>query len=392
MVLSAYKPAEIIKGVRHEPFNRFSGRNILVGFQFTLTALAIIFTIVVTKQLNHMRTFDLGFDKDQLMVVFNARSISNQESFKNELKNVPGISSPSLTFGYPPEIYNNSVYRVADKQEDHLFHTYYTDVDHQKSMGLRMKEGRFFENPELDKNSVVINESALKLIGWTDLVNRQILDISDDGESTSYNVVGVLEDFHFQNFKSEIKPMLLFCAKDGRYITLRLEGQDIMKSVKSVEDKWVEFADGKPFDYSFVDQQFNNLFRTEERLSNLTILFSILTIVTASLGLFGLAAFVARSRRKEFGIRKVLGAHESTIWFIQLKYFMAIALLSFAVALPVAYYLADVWLDEFIYRISNGAEIYLMAMLTVVAIILISVGYQSLKAARLSPANVLRNE
>jgi putative ABC transport system permease protein len=205
-------------------------------------------------------------------------------------------------------------------------------------------------------------------------------------------VVGVVEDFHFTDFKSEIKPLLMFCYGKGRFVTMRLQGDNILETVKVIEGKWAEFSGGKPFDYNFVDQQFDNLFQTEQRLANLTILFSILTIVTASLGLFGLAAFVARSRRKEFGIRKILGAGEGLIWYLQLKYFASIAIISLIIAMPLAYYLTDIWLDEFVYRISNGVSIYGMAIVSITVIILISVGYQSLKASRLSPVNVLREE
>ena len=394
IVLSSFKPTEVIKG---KPLatntSRFNPRNLLVGFQFTLTTMAIILTIVISKQLNHMRTFDLGFDKEQLMVVFNARSLSNQESFKNELNNLAAVSNVSITQGYPPRISSNSVFRVGDTNEDILFHQYYTDIDHLASMGLKLKQGRFFEDHQLDENSVVLNETALKNTGWVEIDNKRILEFGDDENNLKpFNVIGVVEDFHFQDFKSEVRPLLIFCSPEGRYLTMRIEGQNIMEGVKAVEDKWAEFTGGKPFDYSFVDRQFDNLFKTEERLANLTILFSVLTIVTASLGLFGLAAFVAHSRRKEFGIRKVLGARERLIWFLQFKYFISIAIVAILIAVPLSYYLTDIWLNEFVYRITNGLSIYMMAILSIALIILISVGYQSLKASRVSPANVLRDQ
>jgi putative ABC transport system permease protein len=392
LVLSSYRPAAVIKGKPHSTHtSSFNPRNILVGFQFTLTAMAIILTLVISRQLDHMRSRELGFQKEQLLAIDNARSLPNQETFKNELNALSSVRNVSLTYNYPPRVYSNSVFRIDDTNDDILFYQYYADEDHAASIGLEMVQGRFFEDPNLDENSVIINETGFKQTGWTSMDDKRILEIDDEGFKT-FHVVGVVKDFQFQDFKTEIQPLLMFCSKDGRYITMQVEGQDAIGTIRTIEESWMEFTGGKPFNYTFVDQQFERLFQTEERLANLTILFSVLTIITASLGLFGLAAFVARSRRKEFGIRKILGAHESLIWFLQFRYFVSIAGVALLVAIPAAYYLTDIWLDEFVYRITNGLSIYLLSIVAVVVIILVSVGYQSIKASKVSPAKVLRDE
>ena len=366
----------------------------LVGFQFILTTMAIILTIVITQQLNLMRNYDLGFEKDQLLVIKNAQGLSNQETFKNELNRMTSVHHASLTNNYPPAVYSNSVFRLADTQQDILFFQYYTDKDHAVSVGLEMVEGRFFEDPDLDENSVIINQAGLKMTGWRAIDNKRILEIDDETEGgfKSYHVVGVVKDFHFEDFKTEIKPLLMFCRKEGRFVTVQVSGQDAIHTIAAIEDMYLDMSGGKPFEYSFVDQQFENLFKTEKQLANLTVLFSILTIVTASLGLFGLATFVARRRRKEFGIRKILGAHEGTIWLLQIRYFVTIALVAMIFAIPVSYYLSGLWLNGFVYRIENGISIYALATVAVGLIILISVGYQSLKASKITPASVLREE
>ncbi len=392
LVLSAYKPAEVIKGKSHNSnTSRFNPRNVLVGFQFVLTTMAIVLTIVITRQLNHMRSQDLGFDKEQLLAIENARSLPNQETFKNELSKMSSVQGVSLTSNYPPRVYSNSVFRIADTNDDILFYQYYTDQDHATSIGLKMKEGRFFEDPDLDENSVIINETGFKKAGWSTIDDKRILEIDQDG-FTTLNVIGIVEDFHFEDFKSEIQPLLMFCRREGRYVTLRVQGRDAIQTIKSIESKWNELTGGKPFNYSFVDQQFERLFRREQRLANLTVFFSVLTIITASLGLFGLAAFVARSRRKEFGIRKILGANEALIWFLQFRYFATIAAIALVIAIPSAYFLADMWLNEFVYRITNAVSIYVLSTAAIGLIILISVGYQSIKASRVAPASVLRDE
>lgn len=393
LILSAFKPAEVIKG---KPLtgnsSRLNPRNLLVGFQFVLTTMAIILTIVITSQLNHMRNHDLGFNKEQLLVITNAQALPNQETFKNELNALTSVKNASLTFNYPPRVYSNSVYRVADTNDDMLFFQYYTDKDHAASIGLEIVEGRFFEDPQLDENSVLINQTGFEQTGWSTIDDKRILQFDDSAGVIPFNVIGILKDFHFQDFKTQIQPLLMFCTDEGRYITLRVPGQDAIATMNTIEDKWNELTGGKPFNYSFVDQQFDGLFRTEQRLANLTVLFSILTIVTASLGLFGLAAFVARSRRKEFGIRKILGAHEGLIWYLQFRYFASIAAVALFIAIPSAYYITDIWLEGFVYRISNSISIYLLTIVAVAIIILISVGYQSIKASRIAPANVLRDE
>ncbi|MFY0687458.1 MAG: ABC transporter permease [Cyclobacteriaceae bacterium] len=395
LVLSAYKPAEVIKGHVHGASNRrFNTRNVLVGFQFSLTTLAIIITLVISQQLNHMRTFDLGFDKEQLFVISNAKSLPNQETFQNELNNLANVNDASLTFQYPSRVNSNSVFRLGDTNEDLLFYQYYADIRQAESLGLSLNQGRYFEDAQLDENSVVINETAFKQTGWSSIDGKQILEVGADEEGgfNTFNVVGVVNDFHFQDFKNEIKPLIMFCTKDGRFITMRVKGKNALSAISTIEKKWAEFTGGKPFEYTFIDQQFENLFETERRLGNLTLLFSILTIITASLGLFGLAAFVARSRRKEFGIRKILGAHEGTIWMLQFKYFVSIAGISLLIAVPLGYWISDAWLTGFAYRINNGLIIYLLAASVVAVLIFISVGYQSFKAAKMIPSKVLRED
>ncbi len=392
LVLSAYDPAVVIKGKPHVSSGTgFNARNILVGFQFVLTAMAITLTIVISQQLNHMRSMDLGFDKEQLLVIQNARSLPNKETFKTELLSMSSIQNVSITDNYPSRVFSNSVFRLGDTNEDILFYQYYCDEDHLQSVGFELRDGRFFEDPKLDENSVVINQKAFQKTRWTTIEGKQILEVDSAGFN-AYNVIGVVEDFQFEDFKSEVQPLIMFNTDDGRFITLRLTGGEALTTIRTVEEKWNDLTGGKPFEYTFVDQQFERLFSREKRLANLTILFSILTIVTASLGLFGLAAFVARSRRKEFGIRKILGAHESLIWFLQFRYFVSIASIALVVAIPTAYYLTDRWLSEFVFRISNSVSIYMVTVVLMVVIILLSVGYQSLKASRVSPSSILRDE
>ncbi len=392
LILSSYQPISILKGHIHASAGKLNARNLMVGFQFALTTVAIILTITIFKQLDMMRNKNLGFDKDKIMVVFNANGLSNKETFKNEVLAVPEVRSVNITQGFPPLIYNNSVFRFGDPQEDHLLYFYYTDKDHFETFRFQLKEGRAFTDEELDENSVVINEAAFRLSGWKDLDNRQIFEFEDEGVLQPFNVIGVVQDFHFQDFKSSIKPMAFFCGERGRFITMKLETDDILNTVTNVENRWMELSNGKPFDYSFVDSQFDKLFESEKRLGELTSILAILTIITASLGLFGLAAYVARSKRKEFSIRKVLGASVLRVMVIQIRYFVTIAILAMAVAIPASFWLVQKWLNGFEYRTANDWTIYTATVAAVMILILVTVGYQSYKASTLSPTKVLREE
>lgn len=393
LIMSAYQPADILKGTTQtDKRSFFTARNTMVVLQFALTTIAIVLTVTIYKQLDLMRTKKLGFNKEQVLVVYNARGLSNQKTFKNELLKMSGIKTVSLTNGYPPRINSNSVTRIKDTQEDHLFWQYSTDPQHLETFGLELIEGRFFEDATLDENSVIINRAAMKLIGWENIEGKQVEDFEEDGNNSYSNVVGVVEDFHFQNFKSAIQPVMIYCTEEGRFITIKLNNTDPAVALEQIESIWNEFTGNKPFDYSFVDQQFEQLFDTEQRLAQLTSILTILTIVTALLGLFGLAAYIARSRRKEFSIRKVLGASLIGVFGLQLRYFLTIAIIGLSIALPLSYYFVNLWLADFQYSIPNNWTIYVVAVISVILLILVTVSYQSYTAATTSITKVLREE
>ncbi len=393
LILSSFQPVKILKGLASDDkSSKLNPRNLMVGFQFALTTLAIVLTITVFKQLEMMRNKNLGFEKDQLIVIYNARGLNGQNTFKNALLSLPEIESVSMTNGYPPQIDNNSVSRVSDTQEDHLFWQYSTDVDHLETFGFELIEGRFFEDASLDSNAVVMNRAAMKLAGWESIDGKRLEEFEENGINSYYHVVGVVEDFHFQNFRAPIQPIVMYCSERGRFVTAKLSTSDIMGTVAKIESFWAEHSGGKPFDYNFVDSQFDQLFDSERRLAELTSILTLLTIITASLGLFGLAAFVARSRRKEFSIRKVLGASTIKVVVLQFRYFLTIAAFGLMVAIPVSYRLVQTWLNEFEYRIANDWTIYIGTILSVLALIMITVGYQSYKASVTPITRVLREE
>ena len=392
IILSSYKTVEILKGkALSKTKSDFNPRNVLVASQFALTTVAIITTLVVHNQLDLMRNYDLGFEKDQVLVINNSRALGDRsQSFKNEVQRLSNVGSVNFTSHYPPNISWSSVHRMNDTQEDHLLFNYWTDEDHLESLGITLLEGRFFEKGRKNETSAIINESAKKLAGWDSIEGKTVNDYGENIKT--FEIIGVVKDFHFQDFKTEIQPTIIFYTSLDRYATIKISGTNIQEAINQIGGIWSEHTGGHPYNYTFVDQQLVKMLETEQRLADLTLLFSVLTIVTAGLGLFGLAAYVARSRRREFGIRKILGAGENSIIFLQGKYFVIISIISLIISLPVSYYLVDDWLSSFVYHIPNSFTLYLIAVILVVVIIIMSVGYQLIKSARMAPVEILRDE
>ncbi len=392
LVLSSFAPTAIFRGrITSRISGRINVRNLMVGFQFVLTTIAIVLTITVYKQLDLMRNKNLGFQGDQVLTVFNAHHVSSKVGFKQELLSIPEIEYVNLTQGFPPFIFNNSVHRVSDTQEDHLFYMYRTDPDHFNTFQIELLQGRLFEDARLDSNSIIMNETAFKMTGWSDIDGKQIEGYSDDGVTPSFNVVGVVKDFHFQDFKSTIQPLLIYCAEDwGRFTAIKVNSENMTSTISKIEDIWNSQTNGKTFDYSFVDTQFDKLFQSEKRLGELTSILAVMTILTASMGLFGLAMYVARKRRKEFSIRKVLGASVTKVMAIQIRYFLTISLISVVISIPVSFTIVNRWLEEFQYRIPNDWTIYTITILTLIVFIILTVSYQSYRASTHSPTKVLR--
>jgi putative ABC transport system permease protein len=273
------------------------------------------------------------------------------------------------------------------------------DEDYLKTMGMELAEGRNFSLVNAaDSTAMIVNQEAAKKLGISDNpIGAHVATFSDMQEGDKpgeeiYNVIGVIEDFHFESLKESIMPLCLVIGKSSSYLSVKVEGGDVKHVLGQLEDRWNVLAEGQPFSYSFMDQKFDDMYAAEARTGNLFNAFAILAILIASLGLFALAAFTAEQRTKEIGVRKVMGASVGGIVVLLSKEFGKLIIIAFIVAVPVAWYFTSQWLQDFEFRIDLSPWIFLLAGTVTFGIAWLTMSYQSIKAATMSPAKSLRDE
>ncbi|HEY5823089.1 MAG TPA: FtsX-like permease family protein, partial [Cyclobacteriaceae bacterium] len=291
-----------------------------------------------------------------------------------------------------PGVNNTTAFRsVADKQ-DHLMGTYFADYDHRDVMKFELTQGRFFSKDfPSDTLAAVINESAAKELGYTNPLNEEMVTFEGPNQEVRIKIVGVVKDFNFESFKEKVRPLVIRLTKDANNLLIRYSGTS-SEAVKETEQLWKQYASGDPFEYSFLDQNFDELFREEQRLSTLFSVFTSLAIFIACLGLFALAAFTAEQRTKEIGIRKAMGATVFSITTLLSKEFTILVIVSIVLAFVPAYFILDYWLGQFAYRIDVSMTVFAISGISALAIAWITVAFQALKAAMAKPVNSLRYE
>ena len=393
LFLTSFKPIDVLKGRMRSGLKSGGVRGVLVVFQFVIGICLIICTVIVYQQLNLMQSRNLGFDKENVLVVDNARKLGDKlQAFKEELKMYDEVVNASVSDGYPSRIQSNTVFRPAGG-EDNLFFVLAADHDHLSTIGYGMTQGRFFESERpSDSLSVVLNEAAIKQIGWQEFDNQEIWGFWRSQEGDNFTTIGVIQDFNFESLRQKIRPLAILYSKDGNYLSIRFSKGNVEEKVALIESKWKEFVPEAAFEYSFLDQEFDALFRTEQRLGNLAIIFTGLAILVACLGLFGLATFTSEQRSKEIGIRKVMGASSGKIVFILTQEFTKLVIFAFVIAIPLSYFAMDYWLRDFAYKIDIGVVSFFIGGITALVISWLTVGYQSFKAAISNPVKSLRSE
>jgi putative ABC transport system permease protein len=345
-------------------------------------------------QLDFLRNRKLGFDKEHVVVIpIRDNSIrKNAESIKAELMQNPDILSATITIGVPGGVVaGDAIQLVTDEGKKTLtLRMIYTDHDYIKTMGMEIVQGRdFSKDMSTDATEAfLVNEAAVRHLELRDPLSTRF----DWGEKKG-KVIGVVRDFQFQSLKEEINPLVIQIWPQNTYVfALRIRPMNIPATLSYIENKWEELDPAHPFEYSFMDESFDQLYRSEEKLSQIFSLFSMLAIFIAALGLFGLALFMVEQRTKEIGIRKVLGASVSGIFILIAKEFAILVLLANAVAWPTAYFLLRMWLQDFAYRVNMEPWIYLLSGIIALLIALFTISYQAAKAATADPIDSLRYE
>jgi putative ABC transport system permease protein len=395
--LSGFQPALVLKGTLNRGRAKSRMRNLLVVFQFTVSIALIIWTAVILSQMTFMKNKKLGFDKERVIVV----SITNDElqdrlpAIKQEFKMLPGVLDVSVSSHTPAwgARRNACVPEGFSMEESQMMAIINVDQDYLPTMGIELKEGRNFspEFPGDPDRSVLINETAVKQFGWDDPIGRTIWEL-DDREIIK-TVVGVFKDYHFISVRYAIEPMLITNEPLMlEAISLKIAPGDTRQVLATLQNTWDNLAPGMPFEYYFIDEEFNGLYQTEERLIQIFTYFSVLAIFIACLGLFGMAAFAAEQRTKEIGIRKILGA---SLWGLIMnlnREFLILAAVANAIAWPLVYLYARSWLQDFPYRTGINLGFFFAAAVLVFLIGLLTTSFQSIKAALANPIDSLRYE
>ncbi|HMH34771.1 MAG TPA: ABC transporter permease [Puia sp.] len=397
--LSAFRPIEVLKGKLKLGSKSGSLRSVLVVFQFTTSIILIIGTIVIYKQLGYIQSKDLGFKKEQVLIVDDAYALQdNVDAFKNKVLQMNGVVSASISSFLPvtsSSRNDNSYFKDAemDSKTGLDMQAWNVDYDYLKTMGIQIIKGRAFSRDfGSDSSAVIINETTAKFLGYDDPVGKKIFKPDDNNKPVGYNIIGVVKNFNFESLRESIGPLSLFLRKSTGLASFKVNSSNINHLLKQVEDNWKVMAPGMPFSYRFLDQAFDEMYRTDQRIGKIFMVFAVLAILIACLGLFGLATFIAEQRTKEIGIRKVLGASVQGIISLLSKDFVKLVAISFVIAAPIAWWSMNKWLNDFVYRISIAWWIFGLAALLALITALATVSFHAIKAALQNPVNSLRNE
>ncbi|MEL7585109.1 MAG: ABC transporter permease [Prolixibacteraceae bacterium] len=399
--ISSFKPVSILKGGALSGFptgNKGGIRSGLVVLQFIISIGLIICTMAVYLQLEYIQSKQLGYEKEQVMILPDVELLrDNKETFRNLLLQDPRVINVS-TSGYLPAgpTFNNNFFIFPDDDVSRQIKALRYDVDEHyiDVMNMHLLEGRNLSSQfASDSASIIVNETAAKALGWKNNAVGQIVTHSDNnGKRKNYKVIGVVKDFHFKSLRELISPLVMVLNHDAGSVIVKAETTDMAALVAYVEQQWVKFNPGEPFACSFLDEHYDKAYQAEKQLGLLIGFFASLTIVVACMGLLGLALFTAGQRRKEIGIRKVNGARISEILIMLNRDFVKWVLIAFVIATPVAWYAMHKWLENFAYKTELNWWIFALAGLLALGIALLTVSWQSWKAATRNPVEALRYE
>jgi len=395
--LSSFKPARVLQGSSRSTAKSSILRKVLVVLQFALSVLLIISTATVHSQLQYIKNKDLGWDRNNLLVIpmKNYQLLGNKhETLKNELMNHPGILGVTVTSQNPTNMQYATIgfnWRGKNPDDQILIHINSTTIDYPKTLGLKLKEGRDYD-PQITTDragAIMLNEEAVKTMGF-----EKPLEETVSIGKYKLRVIGVLYNYHFQPAHNKIEPMIITTSTQirGGNTLVRLHPDRMAETIGFIKKKWDRVRPNEPFDYHFLDEDYDRLYRAEARLGTLLNVFAVLAVFIACLGLYGLASFTTEQRTKEIGIRKVLGAPVVNIVGLLCKDFLKLVVIANVIAWPIAYFAMSNWLQDFAYRVGISWLIFTVAAVLSVLIALFTVSFQASKAAMANPVKSLRYE
>ena len=392
--LSAFQPIDVLKGKLSAGFKGGALRNILVVFQFSISIFLIIGTLVIYNQLNYIQNKDLGFNRNQILIVKNAGILDDPKILKQEIKQLPGVVNASLTNNLPTENYGYLNPVSNDQQQGLLTQFWNVDEDYLNTMSMKLKKGRGFSSQFMtDSSAMVINETAAKMFGYSGDPLNKTLYAGHGKNIKKYHIIGVVKDFNFSSLRDNISPLVMIMTSDWRArLSIKIRTDHLPALLAQIGAKWKTLTHNEHFAYSFMDADFDAMYRTEQRMGNLFIAFTTLAVIIACLGLFSLAAYAAEQRHKEIGIRKVLGAGVSTLVAMLSKDFIKLVFISIVIATPLAWLVMNKWLQGYAYRQNIQWWVFVVTALVTVVIAFATISFQSVKAAMANPVESLKNE
>jgi putative ABC transport system permease protein len=398
LFLSGFQPIDVLKGKLAAGFKGGRLRSFLVVFQFAISIFLIIGTLVIYNQLKYIQSKDLGYNRNHVLIVWGPLGES-AIAIKNEVKQISGVENATLTICLPTVNYGNttSFFKepLVDQKKAILTQQWTVDEDYISTLGIKMLSGRnFSKDISLDSTALVINESAAKMLNFTDPLNQFLYSPADNmaTKMNKFHIIGIMKDFNFKSLRENVTPLLLTFGENHGALSMRIKSSNIPLLLDQVKSKFKQIASDQQFRYSFMDEDFDTIYRSEERMGKIFVTFTSLAILIACLGLFGLAAYAAEQRTKEIGIRKVLGANVVTIVRMLSIDFIKLVIISILIASPLAWFAMQKWLQGFAYRQDIQWWVFAIAGLGAILIAFITISFQSIKAALTNSVTSLKAE
>lgn len=391
--LSRFSPVTVFKGEISQGSAGNTFRKILVVFQFFISVAMIVCTLVVFKQLNYLKTKDQGFDqKNVISMQLNRAMVQKYSVLKQSLSGNPNILKVGSTDTPVGEGSGKVIFKMETDQGMLEKGVNFAVVDHDfvETLGIKILKGRDFQEdmPSDTLTGVIVNETLAKRMNWAEPIDKKV----ELGRFVQGRVIGVMKDYHQTGMYNQIESLLLIYRPENNVVYVKLSDKDVQGTLRFIESKWKEIFPEKPFEYTFLSERFNQQFKADENRGLIFTLFTVLAILIASLGLFGLASYMVEQRTKEIGIRKVVGASEGIIVKMISKEFLILVSISIIIAFPIAFYMMNHWLQNYVYRTSIGVMVFIIAAIITIAITFMTISYKAYRAAILNPSNSLRTE
>jgi len=397
--LSSFNPYLVLKGNRRSGKGNGKLRSVLVVIQFIISIILIVGTIIMFRQLDFMQNKKLGFDKEEIFVISNASTIGEKvQPFKDELLKEKGVLSVSASTAIPGRNNNNNGYMLKGRDEESfLLQTSWADKDFLETYGMILESGRFFDAANTsEEQGCIVNQAAVKSYFPDDPFAARFMVGEDESDDfTLMPVIGIVEDFHHESLRNPITPYIIrFKGEDMNwgYISIRLAPNTTAGTIKKIEEIWGSFTTDSPMQSYFMDKGVERMYREEKQNGQLSILFTIISIFIAALGLYGLTSFAIAQRTKEIGIRKTLGASIGNIWYLFAREIIILVVIATVISAPLIWWVADNWLQNYYYRINIEVTDFVYGFLIAIIIALITISYRTVRSAMANPTESLRSE